>query len=104
MAPTEDFRVKFAKMDPAALINAAEYADLIGCDGGRVGIYQLLKSAPDAIAEPAIRRPRLLRWRVGDVRNHLAGLRIHQQRAVRTGGRPRKVVTATPVGESQQHQ
>ena len=85
-----DFRVLFKQMDDSALINANEYAQLLGAPG-RESVYHLLNAAPETIARPAIRRPRLVRWRAGDVREHLRQLNDHAPAANRRGGRPRKI-------------
>lgn len=84
----QDFRERFARFDSSALINADEYAALLGTTG-RGGIYHLMKTAPEMLAQPTVRRARLLRWRVGDVREHMNSLHLIKPRSNRRGGRPR---------------
>ncbi len=88
-----DFRVTFKQMDDQALINAEEYAALLRANG-RDTIYHLLHAAPASIARPAIRRSKLVRWRAGDVREHMKQLDDHAPAGNRKGGRPRNVAAA----------
>ncbi|WP_141715400.1 helix-turn-helix transcriptional regulator [Burkholderia ubonensis] len=76
----KDFRVAFAQMDNAALLNPDEFGELIGKT--RNAIYHMLCRAPDTLPMPVFRQNRYVRWRAGDVRAWINSLPGAQPREI----------------------
>ncbi|WP_155625290.1 helix-turn-helix transcriptional regulator [Burkholderia vietnamiensis] len=75
-----DFRVAFAQMDNAALLNPDEFGELLGKT--RNAIYHMLCRAPDALPKPVFRQNRYVRWRAGDIRAWINSLPSAQPREI----------------------
>ncbi|MGF6755263.1 helix-turn-helix transcriptional regulator [Paraburkholderia sp. GAS42] len=73
-----DFRERFSKYDPEALIGPAEFAALIAITVSAFRQRDILGEFPPAV----MRGNRCVRWRVSDVREWLRGLKPQDKRHV----------------------
>jgi predicted DNA-binding transcriptional regulator AlpA len=72
MTPSLDIRQHFSQVDDLCLLNAQEFAELIGLSMS--SLYTMRSRTPESLPQPVSARRRKLVWRAGDIRAWLRSL------------------------------